>query len=119
MPIEVLEEPRWLEVRLTGSMTTGDSTAARDLIPPLVAGRDLLLDYSGVTDVLATVDALVVLIKSLVPAATHCAILATRPAIFGVNRQAVLLAGLDESTRVRVFMERLKAVDWLLNAAAA
>jgi hypothetical protein len=113
MPMEVLDTQLWLEVRLSGEMTVVDGTSARDLVPPLAAGRDVLFDYSEVTEIRAPVDSLVSIMQALGPTVHRCAVVAPRPAIFGVNRQAIQLANLDDSERVRVFKDRPSAVGWL------
>ena len=117
MPFEVLDDHRWLEIRLVGSVTANDGVSARELVPTLLRGRGLLLDFSDVIEVRASVESMVALMKVVGPAAIRCAILATRPAIFGINRQAVLLAGLDDARRLQVFMDRPLAMAWLSTTA--
>ncbi len=119
MPIEVLESARWLEVRLSGRMTPVDGSSARDLVPPLASGRDVLFDYTDVTEFNAPVEAIVEIFRSLGRNAHRCAVIAPRPALFGVNRQAMQLADLDGDIRMRIFHDRPSAVTWLAEQAGA
>ncbi len=111
MPYQVLHHTQYLEVRFDGVIE-----APLDLTQPPFSeapGRRLLVDYGGVTEVLADAYAFAEQARQAESTGLKVAIYAPRPLLFGLSRQALQLGGVREGVSAGVFTSRDEATAWL------
>ncbi len=111
MPYQVLRHDDYLEVRLQGVVESALDFGQ----PPFTAampGR-FLVDYAEVTEVRADAYALAEQARRAEAAGFKVAVFAPRPSLFGLNRQALLLAAVQEGVSAGVFADLEEARTWL------
>jgi hypothetical protein len=111
MPYQVLRHDDYLEVRLEGVVE-----AALDFDAPPFSGAQgarVLVDYAAVTDVRADAYALAEQAHRAEAAGFKVAVFAPRLALFGLNRQALQLGGVQEGISAGVFSDLDEARAWL------
>ncbi len=111
MPYQLLRHDDYLEVRLEGVVE-----AALDFnAPPFSSALTtrVLVDYSAVTDVQTDAYVLAEQARRAEAAGLKVAVFAPRPAMFGLNRQALQLGAVREGVSAGVFTDLEEARAWL------
>jgi hypothetical protein len=114
MAWELQVQDGYIEVRLYGVL---DGSQRPPLAPeprPQVEGLKVLFDLAGVERVALPLDELVRAFVRLDAAGLRVAFYAPEPAVFGINRQAIQMAGAAEGYSLSVFREKDAAVSWLM-----
>lgn len=83
------------------------------------AGAPVLVDATALKEAPVGAGMLASAAEQLLARAGRVAVFAPGPLAFGLSRQAVQLAGLDEGVVVAVFRERDAAVRWMLGSCAS
>jgi hypothetical protein len=112
LPYQVLKHGDYVEVRLEGVLES-----ALDFEDQSLEGeggvRKLLLDFGGVTEVRADAYLLAEQARSAEARGFKIAVYAPRPAVFGLNRQALQLGAVHEGVTAGVFASLEEARIWL------
>jgi hypothetical protein len=104
-----------VEVRLEGALDSAINFEDAEF-GTLTAQSRVLLDFAAVTDVRADAYALAEQARRSEALGFKGAVYAPRPALFGLNRQALQLGAIREGVSARVFSEIDAAREWLLSA---
>ena len=112
MPYQIHHHGDYLEVHLEGVLDSAfPAERAR-----AEGGEELLrvlLDWESVTEVRAGSDDLAEQARRGEELGLKVAVYAPRPALFGLNRQAVQLGSVREGVSVSVFKDLQAALEWL------
>lgn len=113
MPYQFVDRLTHLEIRLEGIVD--EELLIEEAVLKRVGdvGR-VLFDYSGVTEVRLDSMSLATAARRQEAAGVKVAVYAPRPAMFGVNRQVLQLAGVREGVTASVFSDLGEARAWLL-----
>ncbi len=114
MPYQLLRHPGHLEVRLAGALERFPLLEPADRVH-LRAARRVLVDVTSVTTVDVDVYWIADVARRQEAAGIRLAICAPRPALFGIARQALQLAGVREGTTASVFSSCDAAREWLIS----
>ncbi len=106
------EEPEILVLVAPAQLMPGTWLPGGEL-PHLEPGTRILLDCTGVEEISVPVESIAVAGQQLHRMGVKLALLAGRPLVFGLARQAIQLAGLPEGQAFAAFMEREEALRWL------
>lgn len=115
MPFKVVEHAEYRELRFSGALDARgwESRARLMSAPPLRDG--FLLDFTDATAISGIVHAVERSAERVKGRNWRIAILTPRPEFFGLARQTIQLASMDEGNAVNVFRTRDAAVEWLLS----
>lgn len=121
MAFRVFAHERYLEVQLYGVLEGMQAqvqrrAGAQRVRPPL--GTKLLLDLTDVERVLIPLDRMIAGMAGVEALGVRMALLAPRADLFGLSRQVLQLAGVNEGFSISVFKERELAVAWLLDPSS-
>jgi hypothetical protein len=108
LPYQVYKHEDYVEVRLEGVIESA--------LPLVQLAEDdalVLVDYAGVTEVVADTYELARQARLAEEAGLKVAVYAPRPALFGLNRQALQLGLVSEGVSSNVFTDRDEAQAWL------
>jgi len=105
--------PEFVEVHAPPRITPANWVPVEQL--PLVAGQKLLLDYQTVQEILVPLPWFFAAAEKLDRMGLKVAVVASSPIAFGISRQTILTAGLDEGVAFGVFHDRDEAVAWLVS----
>jgi len=108
LPYQLHRHEDYLEVRLEGVIES-----ALPLRKIAARSTRVLVDYAGVTEVIADTYDLAREARLAEEAGLKVAVYAPRPALFGLNRQALQLGLVSEGVSVNVFSDREEATAWL------
>lgn len=112
MPYQVLKHEDYVEVRLEGVLDS-----ALDFEDQSLEGagglRRVLLDFGGVTEIRADAYLLADQARKAEARGFKIAVYAPRPAVFGLNRQALQLGAVHEGISAGVFANLEEAKVWL------
>jgi hypothetical protein len=115
MAIEWFDHPLYSEVRADGVLTPELWVGVGDM--PIAQGSRLLVDYSGVTRIEVTLAQLIGTAEAMVAVGLVVAVLATNETIFGICRQVLNMAHVDQGLNFAAFRDREAAVEWLVRNA--
>ncbi|MBE0611595.1 MAG: hypothetical protein IH609_19600 [Dehalococcoidia bacterium] len=113
VPYQFVDRMTHMEIRLEGVLD--DGLVIEDAVVTRVGDvRRVLVDYSGVTEVRLDSMSLATTARLQEAAGVKVAVYAPRPAMFGLNRQVLQLAGVREGVTASVFSDLGEARTWLL-----
>ncbi len=113
MPYQFVDRLTYLEIRFEGIVD--EELVIDDVVVTRLADvRRVLVDYSGVTEVRIDSMLLAATARLQEAAGVKVAVYAPRPAMFGLNRQVLQLAGVQEGVTASVFVDLGEARSWLL-----
>ena len=111
MAIEWLDHPLYSEFRAGDVITPAEWVGVYDL-PPARRSR-LLVDYSAVERIDVTLGQLIAAAEAMVDAGLKVAVLATNETIFGICRQVLNMAHVEQGANFAAFRDRPAALEWL------
>ncbi|MEO8540725.1 MAG: hypothetical protein ABI577_13380 [bacterium] len=111
---ELFEREGYLEARGPKRITLRNWEPVNEL-PPFPPGTRLLIDYRPVREVLVPFDWFLAAGVSFAEMGVRVAVVADHPVAFGVSRQTLLTAGLEDGTTSAVFKDYEEARTWLLS----
>ena len=112
MPYQVNARIGYTELHLSGTITRIEQVTGADSL--LSNATRLLVDFSDVEQFNLDPYEMVAMAKRKDELGVRVAVYAPRPALFGVNRQVLQLAGVREGETARVFKDLAAARAWLL-----
>ncbi|MGE3077275.1 MAG: hypothetical protein AB7J35_21115 [Dehalococcoidia bacterium] len=111
MPFQFISHVGYVELRLFGVLRELEPLDDAQMAE-IERCRALLYDYENVEQISYDPHVMSGALKHMTARGVRVAAVAARPAWFGVNRQLIQWADLDDST-ARVFMDSPSAVAWL------
>lgn len=114
MPYQLLRHAKYIEVRYRGVLDTAIALSAEEL-GAITEVKRVLLDFTAVTAIDADVYTLAEQARRTEERGLRVAFLAPRPALFGVTRQVLQLAAVNEGQTANVFSRAEDARAWLLS----
>lgn len=112
--VSIVEHDGYLEARAGSAITPANWVPVESF--GLQPGQRMLIDYRPVRQILVPLSVYLSAAETLDALGLKVAVVATSPIAFGISRQTILTAGLDEERAFRVFRDYSEAVAWLTGA---
>jgi hypothetical protein len=113
MPHQLFAHDAYVELRLNGVVDAPEELSESEWSVVGSVNR-VLVDYSDVEQMNVDPYTLAGRARKNEERGIKVAVFAPRPALFGLNRQVLQLAGAGEGRTARVFRDRDEAVAWLV-----
>ncbi|MGE3073856.1 MAG: hypothetical protein AB7N24_07165 [Dehalococcoidia bacterium] len=109
---EFFEREGFVEIRAAPVISPGNWVPADNF--PIQHGQRMLVDYRPVTQIFVPFKAFLDAADTLQRLGARVAVVASSALAFGISRQTILTAGLDEENAFRVFWNYDEALVWLM-----
>jgi hypothetical protein len=110
---ETVQREGYFESR-GGSRITLENWIPVSAMPQMPPGTRWLIDYRPVKEILVPFDWFLEAGRELAAMGVRVAVVAEHPVVFGVSRQTIQAAGIEEGDQFAVFREYVDAAAWLL-----
>ncbi|MEX2081620.1 MAG: hypothetical protein WEC33_08380 [Dehalococcoidia bacterium] len=114
MPYQVAEHLGYVQLTLSGILDEATLAISANDAERIVRNRKVLVDFSAITAIDFEVHRLATYASANEAQGLKVAAFAPTDFLFAINRQALLLAGVEEGVSAGVFREVDDALSWLL-----